>query len=94
MNAREKHGISCHQLWTILQNFYSSPCQATAHKVKSSLVVKEGKTIFLAPKQKHNDNQMLPFHLAVKKVTVLAGGHFAKRSALSLEYAGLDDEKS
>lgn len=29
--------------------------------------------------------KMLPFHLTVKKVTVLAGGHAAKQSALSLE---------
>lgn len=37
---------------------------------------------------------MLPFHLTVKKVTVLAGGHAAKQSALSLEKVGLDHEKS
>lgn len=42
---------------------------------------------------------MLPFHLIVKKVTILAGGnlqstHAAKQSALSLEYVGLDHEKS
>lgn len=31
--------------------------QATFGKVKRSLVVKEWKTILLAPKQKHHDNQ-------------------------------------
>jgi len=61
-----------------LDNFYHIPTflLATALKVESCLVVKEGIVTF------QNNSPMiiktLPFHLAVKKVTVLADGHFAK----------------
>lgn len=57
MNSREKPIISWHWLWTILKNCYFFPCQANVCKVKSCSIVKEGKTIFFAPKQEHHDNQ-------------------------------------